>query len=132
MTLDKRHAVHIHVRHTRHRTARLRKELAVALAPVSREHEPAVSSTSPVVMAVVAAHEPAAAELAGGQPDLERDRGLNVQPQEPPLSIEGQLLVSVNPLAAGKSPALRRIVGPLRQDAVNIRNAPGLVRRIGA
>jgi hypothetical protein len=34
-------------------------------------------------------------------PIWERDRGLDVQPQEPPLSIGVQLLVSVKPLAVG-------------------------------
>jgi hypothetical protein len=32
----------------------------------------------------------------------------------------------------GESGGGRHIAGPLRQDAVGIRNAPGLVRRIGA
>jgi hypothetical protein len=35
------------IRHTRRRTARLRKELAVALAPVSREHEPGPKQHAP-------------------------------------------------------------------------------------
>ena len=56
---------------------------------------------SPVVVPVVAAHAPAAAELSSGQPGLERDRSLDVQPQEPPLSIGAELLVGVKLLAVG-------------------------------
>src|SRR5262249_7273593 len=51
------------------------------------------------------------AELAGGEPDLERDRGLHVQPQESPLQLGGRpvLLHLILPIAVDQAEDLRDI-----------------------